>query len=212
MARAGPLRLTWRGHADIAQWLVGDFAAMLDLARKCCGLIQRRERGESCARGFLRRLRLLTERGLVHMTTRLSAADLRGWAKFITPEDDEIPEPQRRKKGLSPEWKLQCACVKALRARMKYDKTLRFLAPMAEAKRTPQRAAIAKAMGLEAGVPDVWLMRNDPMRLCVIELKKPGEDLRANQEEWFTWLRAGGVRCERVDNVADFVKVLEGFV
>ncbi len=125
--------------------------------------------------------------------------------------DAEVIIPGRRKPDPSAEWRLQCAVVKVLRRECRINKDLRFLAPMPERKRDPKQAAIAKAMGLQSGPPDIWLfLRTHPgCKVWLVELKKPGKDLTEEQRDWFEW---SPWKCHRVDNLADFTQVLLRFL
>lgn len=123
--------------------------------------------------------------------------------------DSDIVIPGKKTRAKSPEWKLQAAAVKLVRAKMRVDKDLRYITPMAEAARTPQRAAIAKMMGLQRGVPDMWLMR--PREMCIVEFKTPLAQLNAEQLDWFAWFSAWGIACHRCDSLDQFRAILAAF-
>lgn len=133
------------------------------------------------------------------------------------------PVPAKRKvdPAAPKEWKLQAACIKAVRARMQYDKSLRYEVNLIEGNRTPARAAMAKVMGMQRGPNDLTLYRNVPdtnrgyeammQRTLRIEFKLHAGHLTAEQLDWFAFHSAGGIRCERVDNLKDFLRLLDGF-
>lgn len=125
--------------------------------------------------------------------------------------DSEIIIPEKKKSAGSEEWRLQAACVKIMRKEARLNKEFRFLTPMPERKRNPQQAAIAKAMGLQSGPPDLWLMlRTHPgCKIWLVELKKPGKDLNDAQRDWFEW---SPWPAFRVDNLAEFAKILMKFL
>lgn len=135
------------------------------------------------------------------------------WLKFLDGKSEaEIfatSQPKRRKTE-NPEWKLQVACVKLVRARMKVDKDLRFIAPMAEGQRSMVRAAISKLMGMERGVADVILLKRRGGRVVIdwCELKREGGRLSPEQKDWFAWFEGTEIRTHRIDNIADFATVL----
>ncbi len=137
-----------------------------------------------------------------------------GW-NANAPLGMERPVPAKRVSNpdAPKEWKLlQAPAVKLVRERMKFTPHLGFIAAMPEMLRTPQRANIAKMCGLQRGIPDLLLLRNDrPLFIWAVEFKLPPEDLSDAQEGWFMWLRTGGVACHRCDNIADFARILEGF-
>ncbi len=118
--------------------------------------------------------------------------------------DDAIIVPGKRKPDKGAEWRLQARCVKHLRKLMAADKDLWFIAPMAETPRDTTRAAVAKMMGLQKGVPDLWIIRRAPFRLRIVELKRLGGKLSPEQSERFAWLNDGGVDCYRCDDFEKF--------
>lgn len=131
----------------------------------------------------------------------------------------DVPVPPRRAKATTErEWKLQAAAVKATRERMRYDKDLWYEVNLIENARTPARAAMAKMMGMQRGPNDMTLYRRFPhgiqpsyMKVLRIEFKLPKGQLTAEQLDWFAFHSSAGIRCERVDNLGDFVKLLDGF-
>ena len=118
--------------------------------------------------------------------------------------DADIVLPGKKPKDLSVEWRLQCRCVTLLRRMMREDADLWFIAPMAETPRDAARAAMAKAMGLQKGVPDLWIIRRNPFRLRIVELKRPGGKLTPEQSERFHWLNDAGIDCYRCDDFEKF--------
>lgn len=125
--------------------------------------------------------------------------------------DADIIIPGKRKPDPHAEWRLQAKCVKLVRQAMRLRPDLRFIAPQAEMPRTPARAEIAKRMGLQRGVPDLWLLRHQPLRLCVVEFKRPGGKLSPEQQDWFAWLNGSAVK-HRCDNADDFAGILAAFL
>lgn len=146
---------------------------------------------------------------------RLTRRELAAAWNSQAPEGMERPVPEKRKaKAGQREWKLQVACVKLAREYQRVNKDFRFLAPMAEAQRDPKRAGIAKAMGLQAGAPDIWLLRRVPgqIRVCLVELKLPGGKLRPEQEGWFEWVAPSGTPRYLVTSIEQFAAVLGEFL
>ena len=128
---------------------------------------------------------------------------------------EDLPAPPK-KRGISPEWKLQIACVKRIRAQMRVDKSLRFIAAMPEGQRSAARAGISKAMGLEAGVADIILLRKKPgLRIDWVELKVPERrntkrgGLSEEQEAWQLWFHGTPVHCWTCYSVEEFTKILD---
>ena len=121
----------------------------------------------------------------------------------------DIPLPIRRRRDPSAEWRLQIRCIKYLREICRWNKNIRFIAPQPESPRNMQRAAIAKLMGLERGVLDVWIFERAPFRLTVIELKRPGGKLTPEQAEWMSWLDGCGrdVRTFKCETFEEFTRV-----
>lgn len=76
-----------------------------------------------------------------------------------------------------PEWKLQAAAVRALRAIPEFGCRFTLAADMAAHKRRPQDASIAKATGLVAGEADLRLYL-DGGRLALIEFKTTAAALK----------------------------------
>lgn len=62
-----------------------------------------------------------------------------------------------RRSTAVPEWKLQAAQVRALRAMPEYGRSFLFVGGMEAGRRGPQAATIAKATGLTAGHPDLTI-------------------------------------------------------
>lgn len=128
----------------------------------------------------------------------------------------EIPVPAKRvtDPNAPKEWRLQVACVKLCREYQAHRKDFRFIAPMAEAQRDPKRAAIAKSMGLNAGVLDLHLYRlkKGVMLMLIVELKLPGKPLTPEQREWADFYRAGNIPAVRIDNLNDFTNALREFL
>ncbi len=123
--------------------------------------------------------------------------------------DDEIIIPGKRKPTGTEEWRLQAKCATIIRRRMRTDKSLRFIASMAENHRTKARAAMAKMMGMEPGVADLILIRRtaDGYKLAWVELKRPGKPLSDTQKDWVEWW-GGRIPCYRCDNKEDFKVIL----
>lgn len=69
-----------------------------------------------------------------------------------------------------PEWRLQAAAVRALRAMPEFGRRFTLAADMAAHKRRPQDATIAKATGLVQGEHDLRIFL-DGGRLALIEFK-----------------------------------------
>lgn len=129
----------------------------------------------------------------------------------------EVPKKRAKATG-EREWRLQAAAVKATRERMRYDKNLWYEVNLIEGARDPHRRAMAAMMGMQRGPNDFTLYRrfpanstSGPSLLTVrIEFKLPGGCLTPEQEAWFAFHRSAGVRCELMDNLADFLRVLDG--
>lgn len=113
------------------------------------------------------------------------------------------------------EWHLQAACIKECRAKQARDKTFNFMAPgAAQNKLTPEQRMYAKIQGYQAGILDIWLMRPLPgpaLKMAVVELKLPNKPLTDEQEAWFLFLGNCGVARDRVDNLKDFLNILDHF-
>jgi hypothetical protein len=141
---------------------------------------------------------------------------------------DMEPLEVRAKRKVDPnapkEWHLQRDCIAATRALARVNKSLRYMAPGAtQTNLTPAQRGFATLMGWQRGLADIWLMRcmtdpapsvlgNNWLKMHIIELKLPHGTLSDEQGEWFAWLRAAGVKCSRVDNLADYLTILHGFV
>lgn len=128
--------------------------------------------------------------------------------------DRDYPKPARKKrKGLSPEWKLQAQCVKAIKARQVYDKNLRFIANMPEGQRDAKRAGIAKMMGLQSGIADIILLKRwgSTPNLCFdwIEIKREDGKVSPAQKDWMLWFEGSVMHCHVVRDLATFIKILE---
>lgn len=132
------------------------------------------------------------------------------------------PAPKKRKAPAPDaprEWKIQAAAVKLIRERMRYDKALWYEVNLIEGAREPHRRALAAAMGMQRGPNDLTLYRIMPhnatsrayIKTHRIEFKLPGNKLTPEQEAWFGFHRAGNVQCDRVDNLQDFIRILDGF-
>lgn len=87
-----------------------------------------------------------------------------------------------RATNTTPEWKLQAAAVRALRALPEFGKRFTLAADMAAGKRGRQNAAIAKATGLVAGEADVRLYMEGG-RLGLIEFKAAKGRLSPEQKD-----------------------------
>lgn len=126
--------------------------------------------------------------------------------------DEDVIIPGKKAPDVHAEWRLQAACTKLIRAAMKHDMDLRFIAPGAEGLRDAKTRAIAQMMGrLERGVPDLWLLRRQGMgrlKIAVVEFKRPGGKLSPEQQHWFEWLPCESHRC---DNVEEFKRILGAF-
>lgn len=146
---------------------------------------------------------------------RLTRRELAAAWNSQAPEGMERPVPEKRKaKAGQREWKLQVACVKLCREAERVNKHFAFITSQAENRRDPKRAGIAKAMGLQAGFPDLMLMRRQAggVALCLVELKLPGGKLRPEQEGWFEWFKPTGTPCHLVTTVEQFAAVLGEFL
>ncbi len=132
------------------------------------------------------------------------------------------PVPKRGKRNAAPEWKTQAAIYAYYIKRCRLDKhlreTTRLFASLNEGQRTPQRAAIAKMMGMVPGAPwDLTLIRKCPRqglppltRILWIEVKSPVGKLSDAQKAWALWLGGTGIETRVVRSVAEFEKILEG--
>lgn len=69
-----------------------------------------------------------------------------------------------------PEWRLQAAAVRALRAHPDFGKRFTLAGDMAAGRRGRQTATIAKATGLVAGEPDLRVYA-EQARLLLVEYK-----------------------------------------
>ncbi len=138
------------------------------------------------------------------------------------PHDQDVgppPKPFVRGRTVEREWHLQRDCIAAIRGRQKYDKDLAYMAPgAAQNNLTPAQRGFAKLMGWQAGLADIWLMRRFPhgvlpavVKWHIVELKVGNRPLSDEQSEWFKWLWSGGIPCDRVDNLPDFLRVLDNF-
>lgn len=79
-----------------------------------------------------------------------------------------------------PEWRVQAAMIRALRAMPEFDKRFTLAGDMAAASRSPQMSVKMKATGLVAGEPDVRIYVEGG-RLCLIEVKT--DDGRESPEQ-----------------------------
>lgn len=132
---------------------------------------------------------------------------------------DTVDPPKRGKRSdaPTPEWKIQASCVTYYRKRCRVDKhlreTTRLFASMNEGQRTPQRAAIAKMMGMIPGAPwDLVFMRKWPSGACQtfwIEIKRQDGKLSPAQKEWAMWLGGTGVETRVVKKLDEFIAILE---
>lgn len=165
---------------------------------------------------------------MARLTRRESAL---AW-NLNAPLDMELkPVPAKRVSNpdADKEWHLQRDCIAATRALMKVRKDLRFVVPGATQNNLmPAQRGFAKLMGWTAGWPDIWLMKSEPdycevdgrwggepaPRLLwhIVELKLPGKPLSDEQADWFAFLQSAGIPCSRVDTLADYIKILHGFV
>lgn len=82
----------------------------------------------------------------------------------------------------APEWKLQAAAVRALRAMPEFGRRFTLAADMAAGRRGRQTAAIAKATGLVQGEADLRLYL-DGGRLALIEFKAAKGRLSPEQRD-----------------------------
>lgn len=124
----------------------------------------------------------------------------------------DLRRPRVKRKGLSDEWRLQCACVKALRQRMRLDKSLRFIANMPEGQRDAKRAGLAKMMGLAPGVADMIVLHKTRavFRMDWVEFKRDDGKLSPAQADWAAWLATTPIKCHVVRTIDDFIKVIDG--
>lgn len=126
--------------------------------------------------------------------------------------DEDLVLPGPRKPNPTAEWRTHAAAAKLCYQRERADSTFRFFSAGAEGARTAQRAAMAKMMGQNRrGVPDLWLLRNDPLKLCCVEFKKPTGKLTPEQLDWFAWLELTRVKCYRCDSLEQFREILAEF-
>ena len=143
----------------------------------------------------------------------------------------DVPEKRKPDPNALKEWRIQAAAIKALRARMAVDKNLWYEINLIEGVRTPARAAMMKMMGGQQGPNDLTLYRRvqNPLTAMArragltaetngyslhvhrIEFKLPGRNLTPAQEAWFAFHRSCGVPCSRVDNLQEFLRILDGF-
>jgi hypothetical protein len=114
---------------------------------------------------------------------------------------------------MTPEASLQSTVVEYLKL-LEAQGRIWFFAPMAEGKRSPKRAGIAKKMGLKKAVPDliIYFPRRplgpgikgpqNPSHILHIELKTPKGLLTKEQFERIDWLGSNGfpaVLCRSFD-------------
>lgn len=130
------------------------------------------------------------------------------------PLDMDVPIPEKKKRDPKAprEWRLQAECVKNIRERQKYDKSLRFIAAgAAQSRLTEKQKGFAKMIGFGSGIPDIILIRlkDSALKFHWVELKLPGKGLSEPQKSWFEFLAAGGVPRDRIDNLKDFLKILD---
>lgn len=126
--------------------------------------------------------------------------------------DVVIPAKKVRDPNAPREWRLQAECVKNIRQRQAYDKSLRFIAAgAAQSRLTEKQKGFAKMIGFGSGIPDIILMRlkDGGIKFHWVELKLPGKGLSTPQKEWFEFLQAGGMKRDRVDNIKDFLRILD---
>ncbi len=117
--------------------------------------------------------------------------------------DADLVIPGKRKPDPDAEWRLHCAAAKLCFRLERANPDFRFFSPGSEGARNPVRAGICRAMGQNRkGVPDMWLMRREGlgrMRLCVVEFKKIGGDLSAEQADWMRWLPCETHTCRTLE-------------
>ena len=145
--------------------------------------------------------------------TKRQAAQLFNLSAPLDAELRAVPEKRARDPNAPVEWRIHASMVKCIRERQQYDKELRFLSPQHEGQRDAKRANISKMLGLQRGLPDIWLLRRQShtLKIGVVEVKVPGGKLSPEQLDWFAWLQAAGVECHRCDNVQEFVRILDAF-
>ena len=81
-------------------------------------------------------------------------------------------------------------------------------------KRTPAEGAHQRALGLTAGIPDIFMaIPSDGFNGMFIELKRPSGILTENQAQTIEWLGSEGYKCvicysvtEAIDQVKDYLK------
>lgn len=122
------------------------------------------------------------------------------------PDEEIILPPKKKAKDPDAEWRLQVKCVKFLRALMKVDRSIRFIAPQAENPRDPKRANIAKMMGLQAGVFDLIILRHG--KAYFIELKRRGGRLSGEQQNWWGWFEGNGFAKFKCESLEEFTGVI----
>lgn len=136
------------------------------------------------------------------------------------PEQFHVEPPPRKRQSMGAEWKLQTSAVHWLRKMQRYDAWfrdhVRFFAPMAESQRTMKRAAVAKSMGMTAGVADLIAIIRDPKpgkeyTLLWVEFKRPGDKLSEAQDIWFEWLKDTRVQAHLITDLDTFIRLLNYF-
>ncbi len=123
----------------------------------------------------------------------------------------DLRRPRAKRKGLSEEWRLQCACAKIARQVARTDKAFRYEFLNTEGKRDPKRANIAKMMGLERGVLEIRLYHkhNGVIRRAVGECKSAKGKLTPEQAAWFEYYEGTHDRAFLVRSVEDFWEMVK---
>lgn len=123
-----------------------------------------------------------------------------------------------RRTDTVPEWKLQAAAVRALRAMPEFGRRFTLAADMAAGRRGRQSAAIAKATGLVAGEHDLRVYLEGG-RLGLIEYKAAKGRLSPEQKDRGALLHRLGFAMQAVvkaaseaDSAIQTVAVVRGWL
>lgn len=130
------------------------------------------------------------------------------------PLDAQIVVPEKRVSdlGAEREWHLHAAAIKEVRARQKLTRSLSYIsAGSTQTNLTPQRRAFAKMLGWRSGILDLVLFWNRPFKMHWVEFKLPGGKLSPEQQAEFAYWAIAGAPCSRVDNLKDFLSILDKF-
>lgn len=118
--------------------------------------------------------------------------------------------PPPRKRGLSAEWRLQCACAKIARRLARADKAFRYEFINIEGARDPKRSAILKMMGSEPGTLEVRLYyrRGDIIHIAVGDCKSAKGKPSPAQRAWLDYYQGTQILGFIIYSVEDFMTMV----